>query len=432
MAARPNAVLTGRPSHSSLAARLSALLLALAAFAVTGPAEALGPLDFQSFPSGQWSAGQSHVENGFRLEVVSGDSFGVGSMQGNRYFAAGWGTSTQPGHVVSIRRVDGGRFRFDTFDVMSSTDNTEFWADSVRFVGRVNGMQVEVLDNVTSNLYAWETRPSGFTLAVDELRIHGVQAGDCSLLLDNLVVREAPEPGSITHGNARINFHVQGITARAAGGFRFDLEFPVDANQGFEVGWFIRTLQDTTQVRQPLPDTALYDGDTAIFTWNRVGAAGLRATLVVTIEDGSEAQDGSQGVSRWELNLTNPGGSTQVMDVFTYLDLDLWPVGNSASLVRANDWLRVSSRAGEIHADFLGQGAQAFQVAPYSDLRDLLNGPAPVTLDNSGIPFEGDFTGALQWRDRILQPGETQTFTWLVTVNEPAEVDPLFANGFEH
>src|SRR5690606_41402819 len=46
-------------------------------------------------------------------------------------------------------------------------------------------------------------------------------------------------PISITHGNARINFHVQGITAPAAGGFRFDLEFPVDANQGFEVGWFI-------------------------------------------------------------------------------------------------------------------------------------------------------------------------------------------------
>lgn len=233
----------------------------------------------------------------------------------------------------------------------------------------------------------------------------------------------AQAPGVITDGGAAVNFQAGGITTTNTGGFAAQVRFPAvptPVNHTFQVGWWLRSPGDSTQLRQPLPTATNYVGNTATFTFPPLGAQGITASLVVTVQD-SSAGAGTSGQTIWTLTLNNPTASPQTVQVFAYADIDAAGTagGDSASLVQANNWIRVVDGATEV--DLRGVGADAFRVTGFATLRTALNGATPITLDNSGLPFgPGDFTGAVQWIDRTIPANGNSSFTWVISVNEAA------------
>lgn len=247
----------------------------------------------------------------------------------------------------------------------------------------------------------------------------------------------APAPGVISDGNARIAFDAEGVSYPNSAGFYLNIDFPYGFDHGYEVGWFIRGPGDPTQVVQPPPATAQYEGNRAVFTWTEVASMGADATLEVLIHDTSALQDGTKGVTVWTLTVSNPTSQPQVINLFAYADLDL-AYGSSdhtATLIEANNWMRIvrGHENGETFAHFRGIDADRYVAGDYSDVRDLLDSPDPVTLDNSGLPFgPGDFAGAFQWQDRTLPAHGSLQFQWVISIDESALLaDRLFAGEFE-
>lgn len=82
-----------------------------------------------------------------------------------------------------------------------------------------------------------------------------------------------------------------------------------------------------------------------------------------------------------------------------------------------------------------GSGADAFRVAAYPVLRDLLNDASITNLDNSGLPFApGDFSAAYQWTIEIA-PGDFQGLEVSFSVNSSLRcleaVVGVFCDRFE-
>jgi hypothetical protein len=128
--------------------------------------------------------------------------------------------------------------------------------------------------------------------------------------------------------------------------------------------------------------------------------------------------------------------SPQEINVFTYVDLDLADSSSdhTATLLQANNWMEVlGNDKGPTIGEIRGIGADRYAVTTHSDLRDELNGPEPITLGNTGLPYgPGDFTGGLQWQNRTLPANGSLQFQWVISVDESALLgDRLFADEFD-
>lgn len=231
-------------------------------------------------------------------------------------------------------------------------------------------------------------------------------------------------PGSITDGASELSFLGEGTSMPFAGGFAIALETPAGVTEhARELGWWYRLDGMSAQARQPLPDSASYLGDSAQFTWNDVDGQELQATLTVRIEEVSPGGGAAQTI--WDLSLSNLGAQPRDLDLFVVADLRAGGNDNNANVVESPNWLRASDGSDEVDlrgpADQSTQPAQAYQVAAVPVLRDLLNGPASIDLDNSGTPFgPGDVSAALQWSTVALAGRGSINLRWVVSVNADA------------
>lgn len=232
-------------------------------------------------------------------------------------------------------------------------------------------------------------------------------------------------PGSIGDGASELRFLAQGTATPFPGGFAIALETPTGVNDhASELGWWYRLDGMAAQARQPLPDSASYAGDSAQFAWNDVDGQGLGAVLDVRIEEMTAGGGAAQTI--WDLTLSNLDSQPRTLDLFVLADIQAGgSTGNSAGLVQAPGWLRVTNGSDEVDlrgpANLSTQPPQHYQAAAAPALRDLLNGPASVVLDDSGLPFgPGDFSGALQWQSVPLAGRGTVSLRWVLSVNSAA------------
>jgi hypothetical protein len=195
-------------------------------------------------------------------------------------------------------------------------------------------------------------------------------------------------------------------------------------------------------------------GDTREFTFGN-GSSGSLTVSGVTVgtNDGSSSIGGYDFTvtnaaysflsnQRWEIfnpsntagtnvqvvatnTITNTGNSTETFSMFFYQDFDIGGTagGDSAVLLNPN-YMRITDGTTGDFVDWLGIGANAYQVTAFATLRGSLADAGITNLNNTGLPFgPGDFTGGFQW-DITLGAGQSIVLASAFTLNGEAIPEP--------
>jgi hypothetical protein len=133
-----------------------------------------------------------------------------------------------------------------------------------------------------------------------------------------LAATSARAQGTIT--DAPVTFIVDpshfDVTPRA---FLTGVATPVAQNQLFESGWWYRVSGDTSETVFPLPDSQIYLGDLATFTWADVDSRGFSAEQVIQVDNAG----GPSGSVTDTVTITNVSAGSIGIDLFHMLDPDL-------------------------------------------------------------------------------------------------------------
>ena len=151
----------------------------------------------------------------------------------------------------------------------------------------------------------------------------------------------------------------------------------------------------------------LYDGWTADQSWEVTSTGANTGYLTAT------------------LTLNNASDADLTISVYYYADLDVEGTftNDTARLLRDGS-MRVRDRVGPLHATYSAPGADAFQVTPYRALLIDLTDFDLTDLDNSGLPFHGDFTGAFQW-DLTVPAGQSVSVSAKLEWREERQPEPI-------
>lgn len=178
--------------------------------------------------------------------------------------------------------------------------------------------------------------------------------------------------------------------------------------------------------------TQTYVGDTATLKWANADGRGLAVVWVITLAPIS----GTSGAALSHIAFTNNTGSPIRLNVYGYLDIDL-----QNTFANDNARGRVTG-AGDMVHDLTDGGGGADTFSVYADQPDLdevsvfagtrnkilaqgggcpVLGPAFAAAGGAFGP--GDYTGAFQWQNRPLNPGETLD-VWMVLMHNHATFIP--------
>ncbi len=121
----------------------------------------------------------------------------------------------------------------------------------------------------------------------------------------------------------------------------------------------------------------------------------------------------------------NEGNSALDLSFFQYVDFDVAATtGNIGIINSANPafMATITDNANTNYVQWRGIDADDYQVGAFSSVRTLFTDADVDDLNSTGLPFSGDFTGAIQW-NFMLNPGEQillQTSFEAGPVPEPA------------
>ena len=230
-------------------------------------------------------------------------------------------------------------------------------------------------------------------------------------------VLRGTESGSIADGTDSYAF--AGVTGNAGAGVG---DWNVNgADQLFQSWWYYRADVETdeTPFGNGLGSSQAFIGDTATLMGEQANGVMWSIRWIV---------DGSARTLTSVLSVTNVTTAPITLDLFNYADLDAGgnSAQNSASL-DGEDVIAVSSPEG-VTVTYEGSNADAYQVDDFAALRQRFNDGFATDLDNSGLDFDGDFTGAFQW-SRVLQPKQTTDVRVVFTIPGPGSMALLGIAG---
>ena len=232
------------------------------------------------------------------------------------------------------------------------------------------------------------------------------------LLLSVALSASAMAQGVITDGDARFEFRDSASPGLA------DFEPDGSTDHLFQNWWWYRVDGATEESSMMwFPADQSYVGNVATlgasepsFDWE----------LTVTLTDGGVPGQ-AQIVER--MTLANTTGSPISVALFNYADFDVGGDSGTDGAILVNpELMRISYQTD--YAEFLGVGADAWEVQVWSDLRDDLDDGGITNLSNTGLPFgPDDFTGAFQWNLTIPAGGKVTVVEGL-SVNMAAVPEP--------
>lgn len=158
------------------------------------------------------------------------------------------------------------------------------------------------------------------------------------------------------------------------------------------------------------------NGNVGTRSWIGLGGGRFNAMMTVTLTDGAVA--GAALLSQ-QLTITNTSQDALDLSLFNFADFDVaGTFGGDVATLGGPNLIDVVDGANT--AQWLGVGADAYQVTAFNSLYTSLTNASVTNLDFSGLPFgPGDFTAAFQW-DRVLGvgPGQSVTVTTLQGIGQ--------------
>ncbi|MBE9140024.1 PEP-CTERM sorting domain-containing protein [Nodosilinea sp. LEGE 07088] len=132
---------------------------------------------------------------------------------------------------------------------------------------------------------------------------------------------------------------------------------------------------------------------------------------------------GYSAIRQETVTLTNTGQDWLNVSLFKYIDYDLQfdnSIDNDTAFFVGNSLTQTDS-SGALATLSVDQAPTAVQIGPYGPLLAELYNPPATNLQNSpGSVVNADITAALQF-DRILAPGESSVFRFVMTVQRQAK-----------
>lgn len=233
-------------------------------------------------------------------------------------------------------------------------------------------------------------------------------------------------PLLISQGNALYGWNDDGVLSGAAvrtgtGGGTGNVLQNTGANNSFQHWWWYRANGVNAR------EFALSNMSSApivgsnFMELNYREAEGFTARLEYTVTEPTTGVSLVTATAR----VRNEGNSVLDLSFFQYVDFDVAATtSNIGTMNSANPafMATITDSANSNYVQWRGIDAVAYQVDTFSNVRGLLTNAGVDDLNNTGLPFSGDFTGALQW-NFLLNPGEQillQTSFEAGPVPEPA------------
>lgn len=227
----------------------------------------------------------------------------------------------------------------------------------------------------------------------------------------------------------------ESLASPASTSFRTESSAP---NQLFQNWWYYRVQGDTreypfgTYARSAggqIAGSSNYTGNVATYNWTDTNASAVTrftGTYISTLNHG--AQVGTATLSQ-SFQITNPGATALTITLFNYADLDVNGANPNDTDTATGGVNAITDKDGPWQVVHSAVGASAFQVSPFSDIRDFLLDTAVNNLNNSGLPFgPGDYTGAFQW-NLTIPAGQSTTVTSALAISPVPEPGTLLLTG---
>lgn len=159
----------------------------------------------------------------------------------------------------------------------------------------------------------------------------------------------------------------------------------------FQNWWWFRVQGDTNETAFNSATSWSYTGNTARLEFSTASFDAVIQFTVTSIRNGL-------GVLTTTATVFNTSNDSLNLNLFNYSDLDMnETAGNDSADLNGVNIIRVTD-GGSTGWRANYEGTDAYQVASFAGLRNLLNDPNADDLNNTGLPFgPGDWTGAFQW-----------------------------------
>lgn len=194
----------------------------------------------------------------------------------------------------------------------------------------------------------------------------------------------------------------------------------IGANHAYEHWWYYRIAGDSREsslraigpVSGGVPSHLTHaDRD--------FGDVDSRGLLRANVDMDIYASGSASGVLTSRLTVTNISAAPLQLDLFAYTDLDIAGTAGNDSVAGDGQRHVVTDWTG-VQIEVRGIGADRSAVGAFPSVRTLLTNTTVDDLPNTLPPFSGDYTGAFQWSNKTLFPGEQRSFTVVFAVDTAA------------
>ncbi|MBU6413790.1 MAG: hypothetical protein KGS45_09965 [Planctomycetes bacterium] len=211
------------------------------------------------------------------------------------------------------------------------------------------------------------------------------------LVLASSALAQSGSGGTVTQGFSSFTLGDVGTGASDQPLADFSVGGSGNPDHLFQNWWWFRVQGDANETAFNNASNWSYTGNTARLEFSTASFDAVIQYTVTSIRNGL-------GVLTTTCTVFNTSADPLTLNLFNYNDLDMNETAsndsadlNGVNIIRVTDGGNTGWRANY-------EGTDAYQVASFSGIRNILNDPNADDLNNTGLPFgPGDWTGAFQW-----------------------------------
>jgi hypothetical protein len=235
-------------------------------------------------------------------------------------------------------------------------------------------------------------------------------------LFATVVATRATAQGTISDGNVVYTIHSLPPSPTSFAG---TMDFSASTtNQLYQNLWFYRLDGDAREwtfsnATQQIVQT--FTGRTAKLRWPNLDNRGIEAELALFVYSTGT----TSGVLVQRMTIVNRNSTARTVNLFAYADVDACNTFTNSTLATSTNDRHVLTDTCSDTVEFVCTAHDRYEITGYSTLRTRLTNAVVDDLGDFGLPFgPGDYTGAFQWKDRVLEPNQSLTVTVALAHNQ--------------